>query len=121
MGMEGCLPMIVQMPIFFAIFKVLRVAYELRGAEWILWVKDLSGPDPIYVLPIIMGAMMFLQQKLTAAAADPQQAKMMMFFPVMMTIVFLNMPAGLILYWTVQSVSTIVIQKCLKAPTPQPA
>ncbi len=111
MGMEGCFPMLLQLPVFFAFYSTLRVAYELRGAPWIFWIHDLGAHDPYYVLPIIMGAGMFLQQKLTAVAADPAQARMMMFMPIMFTFMFLKLPAGLVLYWCVNSMTTIIIQK----------
>jgi len=113
MGMEGCLPLIIQMPIFFAIFKMLRSAYDLRGAPWILWIKDLSAADPFYVLPILMGVGMFIQQKTTTVSVDPAQAKMMYIFPVILTFMFSSMPAGLVIYWIVQSAATIIIQKFL--------
>lgn len=124
MGMEGCFPMMLQIPVFFAFYSTLRVAYELRGAPWIFWIHDLGTYDPYYVLPIIMGAGMFLQQKVTAVAADPSQARMMMFMPIMFTFMFLKLPAGLVLYWCVNSMTTIGIQKFLgfhKHATPRPA
>lgn len=111
MGMEGCLPILLQIPIFIAFYTTLNAAYELRGAPWILWIHDLGVHDPYYVLPILMGLGMFLQQKATAApAADPAQAKMMMFMPVIMTVMFIKLPAGLVLYWVVNSMITIIIQ-----------
>lgn len=127
MGMEGCFPMMLQLPIFFAFYSTLHVAYELRGAPWILWIHDLGAYDPKYILPIIMGIGMFVQQKLTAATMDPAQARMMMFMPIMFTFMFLKLPAGLVLYWCVNSIATIVIQKILQwraasnSPNPQPA
>lgn len=123
MGMEGCFPMLLQLPVFFAFYSTLNVAYELRGAPWIFWIHNLGAHDPYYVLPIIMGGGMFLQQKLTAVAADPTQARMMMFMPVIFTFMFLKLPAGLVLYWCVNSLTTIGIQKFLHSPpksTPQP-
>jgi YidC/Oxa1 family membrane protein insertase len=113
MGMEGCFPMLLQIPVFFAFYTTLRLAYELRGASW-LWIPDLGVHDPIYALPILMGIGMFLQQRATTVAADPAQAKVMMFMPVIMTFMFLKLPAGLVLYWTVNSLCTIVIQKILQ-------
>ncbi len=113
MGMEGCFPMLLQIPVFFAFYSTLRVAYELRGAPWIFWIHDLGQHDPLYVLPIIMGAGMFLQQKFTAVAADPAQARMMMFMPIMFVFMFFKLPSGLVLYWCVNSMTTILIQMLL--------
>jgi len=114
MGMEGCFPMLLQIPIFFAFYSTLRVAYELRGAPWIFWIHDLGTHDPYYILPILMGLGMFLQQKLTAVATDPAQARMMLMMPVIFTFMFLKLPAGLVLYWVVNSLTTIVIQKIIR-------
>lgn len=113
LGMEGCLPILLQIPIFFAFYSTLRVAYELRGAPWIFWIKDLGVHDPYYVLPILMGLGMFLQQKLTTVTADPAQAKMMLFMPVIFTVMFLKLPAGLVLYWVVNSAMTVIAQKIM--------
>lgn len=113
MGLEGCFPMLFQIPIFFAFYTALNGAFELRGATWIFWIKDLAAPDPYYVLPILMGAGMFLQQKLTTVAADPAQARMAMLMPIMFVFMFFKMPAGLVLYWTMNSVCTIVNQRFL--------
>ncbi|GBD99899.1 membrane protein insertase YidC [bacterium BMS3Abin07] len=108
--MGGCLPMLVQIPVFFALYKVLLVAIEMRDAPWILWIQDLSAKDPIYVLPIIMGATMFLQQKMTPTSADPKQAKIMMFMPIIFTFMFLNFPSGLVLYWLMSNLLSIIQQ-----------
>ncbi len=113
MGLEGCLPVLLQMPIFFAFYSALNNSYDLRGAEWILWIKDLGVKDPTHVLPIVMGCGMLAQQKLSGAAIDPAQARMMMIMPVMFTFMFFSMPAGLVLYWCVNSLVTIVIQQVL--------
>jgi YidC/Oxa1 family membrane protein insertase len=111
----GCLPMLLQMPIFIALFNALRNSWELHGAAWIFWITDLSSKDPYYVLPIIMGALMVLQQKMQpAATADPMQAKMMMWMPVIFTFMFLNFSSGLVLYWTINSVVSSVLQVALK-------
>jgi YidC/Oxa1 family membrane protein insertase len=92
--------------------------YELRGAPWIFWIKDLSAHDPYYVLPIIMGAGMMAQQKLTTAPADKAQAQMMMFMPIIFTFMFLKLPAGLVLYWCINSIMSIMIQRLfVKKPT----
>ncbi len=113
MGMEGCFPMLIQLPIFWALYTTLRNAFELRGAPWILWIHDLSLADPYYVLPVIMGLGMFLQQKMSAVSLDPMQAKMMYILPVMMTFIFLKMPSGLVLYWCTNSLVAIIVQAIL--------
>lgn len=103
----GCLPIVVQIPVFLALYYVLIESVELRQAPFILWIHDLSLPDPFYVLPILMGLSMFLQQRLSPAPPDPMQAKMMMFLPVVLTLVFLHFPAGLVLYWLVNNLVSI--------------
>lgn len=113
MGMEGCFPMLIQLPIFWALYTTLRNAFELRGAPWIYWIHDLSLADPYYVLPVIMGLGMFLQQKMSAVSLDPMQAKMMYILPVMMTFIFLKMPSGLVLYWCTNSLVAIIVQAIL--------
>lgn len=99
----GCLPILVQIPVFIALYWVLLESVELRHAPFILWIHDLSAKDPFYVLPILMGLTMFLQQKLSPTPPDPMQAKVMMFLPVFFTFLFLQFPAGLVLYWTVNN------------------
>src|SRR5262245_13169822 len=94
MEMEGCFRMLLQLPVFFAFYATLNVAYELRGAPWIFWIHDLGARDPFYVLPILMGLGMFAQQKLTMVSMDPQQAKMMMFMPIIFTVMFVSLPSG---------------------------
>jgi YidC/Oxa1 family membrane protein insertase len=107
----GCLPMLVQMPIFIALYRALMSSIELRHAPFMLWIHDLAGKDPYYVTPIVMGATMFIQQKMTPnTSMDPTQAKMMMALPVVFTVMFINMPAGLVLYWLVNNVLTIAQQ-----------
>lgn len=108
----GCLPMLVQIPVFFALYRVLLNSIELRHAPFFLWITDLSAKDPFYVTPLIMGASMFLQQKLTpATGVDPVQAKMMLYgMPVLFTFMFLNFPSGLVLYWLVNNVLSIAQQ-----------
>ena len=103
----GCLPMLVQIPVFFALYKALMFSIELRHAPFMLWITDLAGKDPYYVTPIIMGATMFIQQKMTPSQMDPIQQKMMMALPVVFTFMFLNFPSGLVLYWLVNNVLTI--------------
>jgi YidC/Oxa1 family membrane protein insertase len=95
----GCLPMLVQMPVFIALYWVLLESVELRHAPFIFWLNDLSVRDPFFVLPLLMGATMFLQTSLSPTPADPMQAKVMKLMPVMMTVIFLWFPAGLVLYW----------------------
>ena len=106
----GCLPMLVQMPVFIALYWVLMESVELRQAPFILWINDLSVMDPFFILPLLMGASMFAQQLLSPAPADPMQAKVMRFMPVVMTIFFLWFPAGLVLYWIANSVLGIAQQ-----------
>ncbi|MCG6551026.1 MAG: membrane protein insertase YidC [Candidatus Magnetominusculus sp. LBB02] len=115
--MGGCLPMLVQIPVFFALYKVLLVSIELRGAPFMLWITDLSAKDPHYVLPIIMGGTMFLQQKMTPTTMDPAQAKVMMFMPIIFTFMFLSFPSGLVLYWLVSNVLSIVQQAYINKKT----
>lgn len=106
----GCLPMLIQIPVFIALYWVLIESVQLRHAPFILWITDLSAADPYHVLPIIMGLSMLIQQKLNPAPPDPMQAKVMMFLPVVCTIIFLNFPAGLVLYWTVNNTLAILQQ-----------
>ena len=106
----GCLPMVLQMPVFVALFNILYMTIDLRQAPFMLWIKDLSVQDPFYVLPIIMGATMVIQQKITPTTMDPTQAKIMLFLPVFMTFLFVNFPAGLVLYWLTNNVLTITQQ-----------
>ena len=97
--MGGCLPMIIQIPVFFALYYVLIESVQFRQAPFMFWVHDLSVKDPFYILPILMGASMFIQQKMNPPPPDPTQAKVMMFLPVIFTVFFLSFPAGLVLYW----------------------
>lgn len=106
----GCLPMLVQIPVFFALYKVLLGTIELRHAPFIFWLTDLSVKDPYYITPLIMGVTMFIQQKLTPNTMDPMQAKMMLAMPVVFTFLFLNFPAGLVVYWLVNNLLTIFQQ-----------
>ena len=103
----GCLPMLIQLPIFWGFFRMLTVAIELRHSPWILWVKDLSVHDPTYVTPILMGVTQFISQKMTPTSADPAQARMMLIMPVVMTLFFLNFQSGLVLYWLTSNVLQI--------------
>ena len=106
----GCLPMIVQIPVFFGLYKALMFSIELRHAPFFFWMQDLSAKDPYYVTPIIMGVTMFIQQKMTPTNMDPVQAKMMLALPVVFTFMFLNFPSGLVLYWLVNNILTIAQQ-----------
>jgi len=106
----GCLPMFLQIPVFIALFNVLQKAIELRGAPFILWITDLSLKDPYYVFPIVMGATMVLQQKMTPSAMDPKQAKMMMLMQIVFTFMFLTFSSGLVLYWLVNNILGIAQQ-----------
>jgi YidC/Oxa1 family membrane protein insertase len=106
----GCLPMLLQMPVFISLFNILYMTIDLRQAPLGLWISDLSVQDPYYVLPIIMGLSMMIQQKITPTTMDPTQAKMMLMLPAFMTILFINFPAGLVLYWLTNNTLTIVQQ-----------
>ena len=115
----GCLPMVVQIPIFYALYVALAVSVELQSAPFLcfgrlfgmdLWICDLAAHDPTYILPILMGVSMFIQQKMTPVMGDPRQAKMMLFMPVVFTFMFLNLPSGLVLYWTLSNVLQIAQQ-----------
>ncbi|MCK5236417.1 MAG: membrane protein insertase YidC, partial [Deltaproteobacteria bacterium] len=108
--LSGCLPMLMQMPVFIALYEVFYVAIELRHAPFMLWIVDLSAKDPYYITPIVMGISMFVQQKMTPSAMDPMQQKMMLFMPVVLTFVFLNFPAGLVLYWLTNNILSIAQQ-----------
>lgn len=106
----GCLPMLVQMPVFIALYWVLLESVELRHAPFMLWLQDLSVRDPFFILPLLMGATMYLQTSLSPAPADPMQAKVMKLMPVMMTVLFLWFPAGLVLYWLTNGLLGILQQ-----------
>jgi YidC/Oxa1 family membrane protein insertase len=122
----GCLPMVVQIPVFFALYRMLYESIELRHAPFLLWIRDLSAPDRLFhfdfsipfmeppygipVLTIIMGATMLLQQKMSPPMGDPTQAKMMMLMPLVFTFIFINFPSGLVLYWLVNNILSIAQQ-----------
>ena len=106
----GCLPILIQIPVFFALYYVLLQSVELRQAPFIFWITDLAVKDPYYILPILMGLTMFAQQKLSPAPPDAAQAKLMLFLPVLMTIIFVNFPAGLVLYWFTNNLLSIMQQ-----------
>ncbi len=121
--MGGCLPMIIQIPVFFALFRILGSCIELRHAPFMLWITDLAAPDRLFIfsfkipfmappygipiLTLLMGASMFIQQKMTPTPGDPSQAKIMMFLPVIFTFMFINFPSGLVLYWLVNNILSI--------------
>lgn len=115
---SGCVPILIQLPVFFGLYQALLTAIELRHAPFIshlpftdmVWLADLSAKDPYYITPIIMGATMFLQQKMSPPAADPTQQKIMMFLPIIFTVLFLGFPSGLVLYWLVNNVLSIFQQ-----------
>ncbi len=129
----GCLPMLLQIPVFFALYKVLLQCIELRHAPFMLWINDLSAPDRLWlgfeipylggfpVLTILMGASMFLQQKLTPTSADPTQARIMMFLPIVFTFMFLNFASGLVLYWFVNNLLSILQQILINRGGKKPA
>lgn len=128
--MGGCLPMIIQIPVFFALFRILGNSIELRHAPFMLWITDLSAPDRLFsfpfkipfmsppygipVLTLLMGASMFIQQKMTPTPGDPSQAKIMMFLPIIFTVMFINFPSGLVLYWLINNVLSIGQQYRIK-------
>jgi YidC/Oxa1 family membrane protein insertase len=106
----GCLPILIQIPVFIALYWVLLESVELRLAPWALWIKDLSSPDPYFVLPILMGATMLAQQWLNPQPLDDLQKKVMYALPVVFTFMFLFFPSGLVLYWVVQNILSIAQQ-----------
>jgi len=122
----GCLPIVVQMPVFIALYNVLNSAVELRKAPFVLWIGDLSAPDrvgvvaglPIHIMPLIMAGTMVWQQKLTPT--DPRQAAMAYIMPIVMTVFFYAMPSGLVLYWTVTNLMAIGQQVWINRSVVQP-
>jgi YidC/Oxa1 family membrane protein insertase len=103
----GCLPMLIQLPVFWGFFRLLMVAIEFRHSPFVFWIKDLSVKDPFYVTPILMGVTQYISQKMTPTSADPTQARMMLIMPVIMTILFMNFQSGLVLYWLTSNVLQI--------------
>ncbi|HHO42133.1 MAG TPA: membrane protein insertase YidC [Epsilonproteobacteria bacterium] len=109
--MGGCLPLLLQIPVFFALYRVLLNADELQGAPWIFWINDLSRMDPYFILPILMGVSMYLQQKITPSNfTDPLQEKIFKFFPVIVTLFMFTFPSGLVLYWFTNNLLSIAQQ-----------
>ncbi len=106
----GCLPVVIQIPVFISIYWVLLSSVEMRGAHWVLWIHDLSVPDPYYILPLIMAVSMFVQTKLNPTPPDPIQAKVMMYMPIIFSVMFFFFPAGLVLYWVVNNLLSIAQQ-----------
>ncbi len=106
----GCLPILIQIPVFIALYWVLLAAVEMRGAPWLGWITDLTAPDPWFILPIVMGITSILQVKLNPQPMDPMQAKIMMIMPVAFTVMFVFFPAGLVLYWVVNNILSIAQQ-----------
>jgi YidC/Oxa1 family membrane protein insertase len=106
----GCLPILVQIPVFISLYWVLLGAVEMRDAPWVLWIHDLASPDPYYILPVIMMVSMFVQTKLNPTPPDPIQAKVMMAMPIVFTFMFLWFPSGLVLYWVVNNVLSVAQQ-----------
>lgn len=106
----GCLPIVIQIPVFIALYWVLLSSVEMRGAPWLGWIHDLSVPDPFYILPIVMAVSMFVQTKLNPTPPDPVQAKVMMVMPLVFSFMFFFFPAGLVLYWVVNNVLSIAQQ-----------
>jgi len=106
----GCLPILVQIPVFIALYWVLLESVELRHAPFMLWIDNLTAPDPWFVLPVIMGVSMFVQQKLNPPPPDPMQEKIFMALPFVFTVFFAFFPAGLVLYWTVNQLLSIAQQ-----------
>lgn len=119
--LAGCLPMLIQLPIFLALFNALRTSWALHGAKFVFWLTDLSSKDPYYILPVLMGAVMFFQQKGNIpAGTDPSQAAMFKYMPLIFTLLFMNFPSGLVLYWLTNSllsygIQTFVNRKLAKA------
>jgi YidC/Oxa1 family membrane protein insertase len=118
----GCLPMLIQIPFFFALYQVLLAAIELRHAPFMLWINDLSAPDRLWlgfdipylhglpIMTLLMGASMYLQQKMTPTTMDPTQARIMQFLPIVFTVMFINFASGLVLYWFVNNLLSILQQ-----------
>jgi YidC/Oxa1 family membrane protein insertase len=106
----GCLPMLVQLPIFIAFYRALGYSIELRHTPFLFWLQDLSAQDPYYITPLLMGASMFLSQKLTPTSADPSQQRIMMMMPLIFTFMFLSFPSGLVLYWLTNNILSVAQQ-----------
>ena len=116
----GCLPILVQMPVFIALYWVLQASVEIRGAPWIGWITDLAAPDPWFILPVLYAVSMYITTKLNPAPADPMQAKMMLFMPLAFSVIFFFFPSGLVLYWVVNNVLSIGQQWAISKKYPAP-
>jgi YidC/Oxa1 family membrane protein insertase len=120
--MGSCLPILLQIPVFFALYSVLIASVEVRGAPWMLWIKDLAAPDPWYILPLVLAATSFVQMKMSPPPPDPVQAKIMLFMPLMFSVMFFFFPAGLVVYWLANNIFSIIqqwyINKTINAATP---
>ena len=103
----GCLPILIQIPVFIGLYNTLLYAIELRHSPFFWWIQDLSAKDPYYITPIVMGATQFIQQKMTPTVGDPMQAKMMLMMPIIFTFIFLNFPSGLVIYWLLNNIISI--------------
>jgi YidC/Oxa1 family membrane protein insertase len=114
--LSGCLPLVIQMPIFFALYAILDTSIVLRNAVFIPhWIENLSEPDPFKILPIAMGIMMFIQQKMQSSQiSDPMQRRMMYFMPIMFTVIFLNFPSGLVIYWFIYNTFSVIQTNMIK-------
>ncbi|PFH09718.1 YidC/Oxa1 family membrane protein insertase [Collimonas sp. PA-H2] len=106
----GCLPIVIQIPVFISLYWVLLASVEIRNAPWIGWIHDLAAPDPFYILPVLMAVSMFIQTKLNPTPPDPMQAKVMMFMPLIFSVMFFFFPSGLVLYWVTNNVLSIAQQ-----------
>jgi YidC/Oxa1 family membrane protein insertase len=118
---SGCIPTLLTFPFLFGFYNMLSQSIEIRGADFALWINNLSGPDPYYVLPIVFGAIQVYQMKITPMGGDPAQQKVMMFMPIMFTLMSLSFPSGLVLYWLVSTVLTILQQQVTTRITGAPA
>ena len=113
---SGCLPLLLQMPVFFAFYRLLTVAVELRGAEWVLWVKDLSATDPLYILPVLMGVTSIVMQRMQPASPDPMQRRLMQIMPLGFAVFAFFFPAGLVLYWLTNNLISMLQQHFINGP-----
>jgi len=121
--MGGCLPMLVQLPILWALYSLFAYAIELRQAPFVFWIKDLAAKDPTYITPILMTASMVLQQRMAPQVGDPAQRRMFMFMPFIFGFMFMSFPAGLVLYWLVNNIFTIgqqMLTERMVAGSPKP-
>jgi len=117
---SGCLPLLLQLPVLWGFYSLLSVSIELRSQPFILWIKDLSRPDPYYITPILMGITMIWQQKLSPTTADPMQQRLMMLMPIFFTFLFINAQSGLVLYWLFNNIFSIIQQKYLTSANNKP-